>query len=105
MTVEKFVRASLMGFLFARDNRSEAIKVLVRHLRIDESMATNIYDSSRPIMTGDGALSEETQKKMIAFFSKIAGAKDLSSADKVFDFSILRKAQATLQARGWKAAL
>jgi hypothetical protein len=53
-------------------------------------------------MTSDGALSEETQKKMIAFFSKIAGAKDVSSADKVFDFSILRKAQATLQARGWK---
>jgi len=104
VTVEKFVRASLMGFLFVRDNRSEAIKVLMRNLKIDESMAANIYDSSRPIMTSDGALSEETQKKMIAFFSKIAGAKDVSSADKVFDFSILRKAQATLQTRGWKPA-
>jgi ABC-type nitrate/sulfonate/bicarbonate transport system substrate-binding protein len=104
VTVEKFVRASLMGFLFVRDNRPEAIKVLVRQLKIDESMATNIYDSSRPIMTSDGTLSEETQKKMIAFFSKIAGAKDVSSADKVFDFSILRKAQATLQTRGWKPA-
>lgn len=103
--VEKFVRASLMGFLFARDNRSEAVKVLVRYLKIDEPMATNIYDSSRPIMTSDGALSEETKKKMIAFFSKMAGAKDVSSADKVFDFSILRKAQATLQTRGWKPAL
>ncbi len=93
-----------MGFLSARDNRAEAIKVLVRNLKIDEPMAANIYDSARPIMTSDGALAEETQKKMIAFFSKMAGAKDVSSADKVFDFSILRKAQATLQARGWKPA-
>jgi hypothetical protein len=55
-------------------------------------------------MTSDGTLSEDTQKKMIAFFSRIAGAKDVSSADKVFDFSILRRAQATLQTRGWKPA-
>ena len=103
-TVEKFVRASLMGFLSARDHRGEAIKVLVRNLRIDEPMAANIYDSSRPTMTSDGALTAETQKKMIAFFSKIEGAKDISSADKVFDFSSLRKAHATLQTRGWKPA-
>jgi len=103
--VEKFVRASLMGFVLARDNRPEAIKVLVRNLKIDETMAAKIYDSARPIMTGDGALSDEIQNKMIAFFGRIAAAKDVPSADRVFDFSILRKAQATLQAQGWKPAL
>lgn len=104
LMVEKFVRASLMGFLFARANRMEAIKVLVRNLKIDEPMAATIYDSSRLTMTNDGALSEDEQKKMIAFFNKIAGVKDTSGAEKVFDFSFLRKAYETLQAKGWKPA-
>jgi len=104
LMVEKFVRASLMGFLFARDNRAEAIKVLERNLKINEPMAATIYDSSRPTMTSDGALSDETQKTMIAFFNKIAGVKETSGGDKVFDFSFLRKAYETLQAKGWKPA-
>jgi NitT/TauT family transport system substrate-binding protein len=103
-TVEKFMRASLMGFLFCRENRAEAIKVLVRNLKIDESMATNIYDSSRSTMTVDGALSEETQKRMIAFFTKVTPAKEVSSVDRVFDFSVLRKAHTALKTRGWKPA-
>jgi|RhiMetdeSRZDD1v2_1073273.scaffolds.fasta_scaffold194149_1 ABC-type nitrate/sulfonate/bicarbonate transport system substrate-binding protein len=100
--VEKFVRASVMGFLFSRDHRAESIKILVRNLKIDEPTATTIYDSSRPTMTVDGGLSAETQKRMVAFFTKIAPAKDVASPEKVFDFSFLRRAHATLQARGWK---
>jgi hypothetical protein len=41
---------------------------------------------------------------MVAFFTKIAPSKDAAGADKVFDFSFLRRAHAALQARGWKPA-
>ena len=100
-TVEKFVRTTLMGFLLARDNRSAAIRVLARALKIEEPTAARIYDSARPTMTADGALSEEAQKKVVSFAMKQAGAKEAPPYEKLFDFSIIKKANATLQARGW----
>lgn len=99
--VDKFVRASTMEFVFARDNRAGAIKVLARSLKVDDQVAAMIYDSSRPTMTADGALSDDAQKKMAAFVAKMAGIKDIAAPDKLFDFSFIRKAQAALQAKGW----
>jgi NitT/TauT family transport system substrate-binding protein len=101
VTVEKFVRATLMGFILTRDNRPAAIKVLSRNLKIEEATAARIYDSARPTMTVDGALSEEAQKKVVSFVVKQAGAKEAPPYDKLFDFSVIKKANATLQARGW----
>jgi ABC-type nitrate/sulfonate/bicarbonate transport system substrate-binding protein len=101
VTVEKFVRTTLMGFLLTRDSRSAALKVLARNLKIDETTAARIYDSARPTMTADGTLSDEAQKKIVAFVTKQAGAKEAPAYEKLFDFSVIRKASATLQARGW----
>jgi NitT/TauT family transport system substrate-binding protein len=101
-TVEKFVRTTLMGFILTRDNRQAAIKVLSRNLKIEEPTAARIYDSARPTMTVDGALSEEAQKKVMSFVMKQAGAKEAPPNEKLFDFSIIKKANATLQAKGWQ---
>jgi NitT/TauT family transport system substrate-binding protein len=103
VTVEKFVRTTLMGFLLTRDNRPAAIKVLSRSLKIEEPTAARIYDSARPTMTADGALSEDAQKKVVSFVMKQAGAKEAPSYDKLFDFSIIKKANATLQTQRWQA--
>jgi NitT/TauT family transport system substrate-binding protein len=105
VTVEKFVRTTLMGFILTRDNRPAAIKVLSRSLKIEEPTAARIYDSARPTMTADGALSEEAQKKVVAFAMKQAGAKEAPPFEKLFDFSIIKKANATLQAKGWQPGL
>jgi NitT/TauT family transport system substrate-binding protein len=101
-TVEKFVRTTLMGFILTRDNRPAAVKVLSRNLKIEEQTAARIYDSARPTMTADGALSEEAQKKVVSFVMKQAGAKEAPPYDKLFDFSVIKKANSTLQARGWQ---
>jgi NitT/TauT family transport system substrate-binding protein len=101
VTVEKFVRTTLMGFILTRDNRPAAIKVLSRSMKIEEPTAARIYDSARPTMTADGALSDEAQKKVVAFVMKQAGVKEAPPYDKLFDFSVIKKANATLQARGW----
>src|SRR5262245_44636876 len=100
-TVEKFVRTTLMGFLLTRDNRGAAIKILSRNLKIEEPTAARIYDSARPTMTADGALSEEAQKKVLSFVMKQVGVKEAPPYEKVFDFSFIKKANATLHARGW----
>jgi NitT/TauT family transport system substrate-binding protein len=100
--VERFVRASTMGFIHSRDNRSGAIRVLTRTLKIDEPIAAKVYDSSRPTMTADGALTEDGQKKMAVFVAKTAGVKDVAAPDSLFDFSFVRKAHDALQAKGWR---
>jgi ABC-type nitrate/sulfonate/bicarbonate transport system substrate-binding protein len=99
--VERFTRASMMGFIHSRDNRAGAIRVLSKTLRIDESVAAKVYDSSRPTITADGTLTDDAQRKMAAFVAKSSGLKEVVAADKVFDFSIVRKANAALQAKGW----
>lgn len=100
--VDRFVRASLMGFLRSRDNRPGAIKALSKTVKIDEQVAAKIYDASRPTMTADGALSDDAQRKMAAFVAKSSGLKEVAPADKLFDFSFVRKAHAALQAKGWQ---
>jgi NitT/TauT family transport system substrate-binding protein len=101
-TVEKFVRATLMGFIVMRDSRPAAIKVLSRNLRIEEPTAARIYDSARPTMTADGALSDEAQKKVVSFVMKQAAVKEAPPYDKLFDFSVIKKANVTLQSKGWQ---
>ena len=100
--VERFVRASAMGFIHSRDNRSGAIRVLTKTLKIDEPIALKVYDASRPTMTADGTLSDDAQKRMAAFVAKTAALKEVAPVEKVFDFSVLRKANATLHAKGWQ---
>jgi len=39
---------------------------------------------------------------MAAFVAKSSGLKEVVAADKVFDFSFVRKANAALQAKGWQ---
>ena len=102
VTVEKFVRTTLMGFLLTRDNRAAAIKVLSRSLKIEEPTAAKIYDSARATMTADGALSEDAQRKVVSFVVKQAGAKEAPPYEKFFDFSFIKKANATLQVRAWR---
>jgi ABC-type nitrate/sulfonate/bicarbonate transport system substrate-binding protein len=100
--VERFIRASLMGFLFLRNNRPGAITVIAQTLKVDESLGAKMYDAARPTMTADGDLSDDTQRSMIGLVMKLAGIKEAPAPDKLFDFSLLRKSHVTLQARGWK---
>ena len=100
--VERFIRATFMGFLFVRDNRGGAIKVLARSLKVDDALAAKIYDGSRPTMTTDGTLPDEEQKKMLAFVAKLAALKETTAAERPFDFSITRKAQAMLRSKNWQ---
>ena len=99
---ERFVRATIMGFLFMRDNRLGTIKVMSKVLRIDEATSGKLYDSSRPTLTRDGTVTGESERKMTAMVAKIAGAKQTPPSDRLYDFTIVKKAHAALQAKGWQ---
>jgi len=72
-------------------------------LRIDEATAAKLYDSSRPMLTADGTVSGEVERKMTGFVLKTAGAKEPPPpSEKLYDFALVKKAHLALQARGWQ---
>jgi NitT/TauT family transport system substrate-binding protein len=103
LLVEKFTRATLKGALYLKDNRAGSVAIHARVLKVNENVASRIYDLARPGVTADGTVSEEIQKKAIEQIIERTDIKELPPLRKVFDFAITRKAYAGLQASGWKA--
>ncbi|MGH7825412.1 MAG: ABC transporter substrate-binding protein [Candidatus Binatia bacterium] len=101
--VEKFVRGTLKGGLYLRDDRAGSIAIHGRVLKVNEKIATRIYDLARPGLTADGTVSEELQKKALEHILERAGVKEMPPLEKFFDFGITRKVYAELEAKGWKA--
>jgi NitT/TauT family transport system substrate-binding protein len=100
--VEKFIRATLKGFIHFRDRRSQTVTILSRFLRTKEEAAAKIYDLMRPSLTQDGIVSEETQLKSLEHVIDRAGLKAAPRLDKIFDYSIAVKVRNELRAKGWK---
>jgi ABC-type nitrate/sulfonate/bicarbonate transport system substrate-binding protein len=102
IVIEKFVRATLKGLLYARGNRSGSIPIFARRNNINEARGAKTFEIIVPAMTVDGTMSEEAQRKTINQFLGRLGKKELPTLEKVFDFSITRKILAELKAQGWK---
>jgi NitT/TauT family transport system substrate-binding protein len=99
---QKFVRATLKGLLYLKDNRAGSVAIHARVLKIDDGMANRIYDLARPGTTVDGTVSEELQKKSIDQIIERTDIKEPPPLKKVFDFSLTRRIFKELQASGWK---
>ncbi len=100
--VERFLRATLKGFRYFRDNRPGTVQALVRFLRLPEDQVAKIYDLVRPGMTQDGTIGEALQKKSLEHIVGRVGIKEPPPLEKIFDSSVARKVRDELQARGWK---
>jgi ABC-type nitrate/sulfonate/bicarbonate transport system substrate-binding protein len=102
--VEKFVRGTVKGHLYARNNRAGTIAILERALKINEDLAAKTYDAALPGMVADGSIGEETQKRVIDDARKSLGIKEAISPEKVFRFLTVHKINAELKAQAWKPA-
>ncbi|HMF49174.1 MAG TPA: ABC transporter substrate-binding protein [Candidatus Saccharimonadales bacterium] len=100
--VEKFVRATLKGFIHFRDQRARTLEILGRFLRTKEDAVTKIYDLMRPSLTQDGIVSEEIQRKSLEHVVDRAGLKEPPRLDRIFDYSMAVKVRQELRAQGWK---
>jgi ABC-type nitrate/sulfonate/bicarbonate transport system substrate-binding protein len=100
--VEKFIRATLKGFIHFRDQSPQTIAILTRFLRIKEDAAAKVYDLMRPSLTQDGVVSEEIQRKSLEHVIERAGLKESPRLDKIFDYSLAVKVRNELRAKGWK---
>jgi len=100
--VEKFIRATLKGFIHFRDLRSQTIGILIRFLRVKEDAAAKIYELMRPSLTQDGMVSEEIQRKSLEHVIDRVGLKEPPRLDKIFDYSMAVKVRNELRAKGWR---
>jgi len=100
--IEKFIRGTLKGLLYARDNRAGTIRVLANKFKVKEEMAGKMYDSSWPAMTVDGIVSKDAERRIVDEEMTRLGVKEVPPPDRVFNFSMVRKIRAELDAAGWK---
>ena len=100
--IEKFIRGTLKGLTYARDNRAGTIRVLANKFKIKEDMAGKIYDSSRPAMTVDGTVTKDAERRIVDEELGRLGVKEAPPLDRVFNFLPARKIRAELDAAGWK---
>jgi len=102
--LEKFIRATLKGLLYIRQNRTGTIPSLARLMKIPQDMAGKIYDMVLPGLTFDGTIDADLQRKVLEFVYRVQGIKEPPAIEKTYDFGAVRRIRASLETRGWKAA-
>ena len=100
--VEKFLRATLKGFIHFRDLRAQSIANLARFLRTKEESVARIYDLMRPSLTQEGIVNEEIQRKSLEHVVDRAGLKEPPRLERIFDYSLAAKVRNDLRAKGWR---
>ena len=100
--VESFIRGTLKGFRYARDNRSGTLPILASYLKIGKELAAKIYDAVRPAMTLDGTVTEELQKKALEHVLKRMGLRESPSLERIFNYALARRIRAELDAERWR---
>jgi NitT/TauT family transport system substrate-binding protein len=100
--VEKFVRGTLKGLRYARENRAGTIPILLRYMKLKEDLAGQYYDLVRPIMTTDGTVSTELQKKYLDQAVKVLAPREPPVAERIYSYSLARRIHGELEAGGWK---
>src|SRR6516162_8883415 len=84
--VEKFVGGTLKGLRYARENKAGTISILLHYMKIKEDLAGQYYDQVRPIMTSDGTVSGDMQRKYLDQALKVLAPKESPSAGKIFNY-------------------
>ena len=89
-----FVRGSLKGLQFARQNRAEAIKIIADYLGVkDAALTEQIFELYLNRLSANGSADESWMKGAIEFTRKSLGGGDKEvSPSQVFDFSFVQRA-------------
>ena len=90
-----FVKGSVRGLQFARQNRAETIKILSDYFNIkDMALSAQLFDLYLSRLPVDGSADEAWMKGAIDFTQKsLGGAEKEIPTSRVFDFSFVQKAK------------
>jgi len=100
--VEKFVRGTLKGLRYARENKAGTIPILLRYMKLKEDLAGQYYDLVRPIMTVDGTIGAELQKRYLDQALKVLAPRETPALERIYNYSLARRVNAELDSAGWK---
>src|SRR5215467_9348775 len=75
----------------ARENKDGTIPILLRYMKIKEDLAGQYYEQVRPIMTSEGTVSMDMQRKYLDQALKVITPTESPSAEKIFNYSLARK--------------
>jgi NitT/TauT family transport system substrate-binding protein len=92
--VKKFIRATLRGARFAKQNRTDSVRIIQSYLKITPSQAAKAYVTAVGAFTDDGFVSERAlalSVRRIREKDQIAAGADLA---KVVDRTLLREIMA-----------
>ena len=102
LLVEKFLRATIKGFLYSTTVRGGTLAMLQKNLKIQSDAAAKIYDLIRPAITPEGVLTEDLQKRFLIPLLERVGRKDMPPLNRFYDFTWRAKIHGELKAEGWK---
>ena len=99
----RFVRGALKGLAYYVTKREPAIKYMMDGLRMkDRELVSAIYDVQSKLVLKEGFSDDKVLQGMIDDMKRTTKVqRDIKVTD-VFDLSFVRKANAELQASGWK---
>ncbi len=90
--VKRFLKATLKGIKYTRENRSVAIEGIMSWLKVDDrEMAQRIYQLSINNFTKDGAVDDATLKLLVEEQLAELGVK-IEKVSQVVDFTLVRQA-------------
>lgn len=91
--IQAFVKATLKGMAYYRQNRSESIKFIAKELKMpDESYATQMFDWHITVLADGGRPSQAWINGVLAFTKKSLEIHTPIPQEQVFDFSFVDKA-------------
>ena len=89
---QRFIRATVKGLRHFKSDRSGTVKIMTKYMNLKTDTAVRVYDESVPSFVSDGTISEDFQDRVLDFELKTIGTDKKISRDKVFDFSLTKKA-------------
>lgn len=88
--VQKFLRGTLKGFHWLKNNEKEVVARMLPIMKISESEATDVYRAWVRVMSADGTIPRALQEKMISFQRKSLKVEREVTPENVYELSIVR---------------
>lgn len=94
--IRRVIKATIRANRFIRDQRDEAVRILVAWGKVEREFAYASYDALRNLFNTDGAVPEDGLKLVIDQARRSAKVSRDVAPSEVADFTFLRQAQAEL---------
>ena len=98
--IRRVIKATIRANRFIRDNREEAVRVLVDWGKVERDYAYASYDALRNLFNADGSVPEDGLKLVIDQARRSAKVAREVAPSEVTDLTFLREAQSELGIKG-----